>query len=102
MEVNFRQNVRVGLELVSALWSVRFTELSALDRLRYENLLKNWSGTNDTVRLREVSALEDVRLWEVSLYIFKLDFMNQARFHEPRHMLILFNSLYLIKLTEVF
>ena len=27
------------------------------------------SGTNDNVRLREVSALEDVRLREVSLYI---------------------------------
>ena len=29
---------------------------------------KNWSGINDTVRLREVSDLEDVRFMEVSLY----------------------------------
>ena len=57
MEVNFRQNVRVGPELVSALWSDRFTEVSALERLRYKSFLKNWSGTNDTVRLREVSSL---------------------------------------------
>ena len=57
MEVNLRQNVRVRLELVSALWSVRFTEVPALERLRYESFLKNLSGTNDTVRLREVSAL---------------------------------------------
>ena len=68
MEVNFRQNVRVGPELVSALWSVRFSEVSALESLRYEGFLKNWSGTNDTVRLREVVALEDVRFREVSLY----------------------------------
>ena len=57
----------VGPELVSALWSVRFTEVSALERLRYESFLKNWSGTNDTVRLTEVSALEDVRFRDVSL-----------------------------------
>ena len=57
MEVNFRQNVRVGPELVSAL-SVRFTEVSALGRLRYESFLKNWSGKNDTDGVREVSVLE--------------------------------------------
>ena len=58
MEVNFRQNVCVGPELVSALH----------ERLRYKSFLKNSSGTNDIVRLREVSALEDVRFREVSLY----------------------------------
>ena len=46
MEVNFRQNVCVGPKIVSAL-----------QRLRYESFPKNWSGTNDTVRIREVSAL---------------------------------------------
>ena len=67
-KVNFRQNVRVGPQLVCALWSVRFTEVSALERLRYESFLKNLSGTNDTVCLRQVSALEDVCVMDVSLY----------------------------------
>ena len=38
------------------------------------------SGTNDNVRLREVSALEDVRFREVSLYLItqssKIEFKN--------------------------
>ena len=55
------------LKKVSALWSVRF-RLSALERFCYKGFLRNSSGTNFFVRLREVSALEDVRLREVSLY----------------------------------
>ena len=55
------------LKKVSALWSVRF-RLSALERFCYKGFLRNSSGTNFFVRLKEVSALEDVRLREVSLY----------------------------------
>ena len=51
----------------SALWSVRF-RVSALERLCYKGFLRNSSGTKLFVRLREVSALEDVRFREVPLY----------------------------------
>ena len=56
------------LKKVSALWSVRF-RVSALERFCYKGFLRNSSGTKFFVRLREVSALEDVRFREVSLYI---------------------------------
>ena len=55
------------LKKVSALWSVRF-RVSALERFCYKGFLRNSSGTNFFVRLREVSALEDIRLREVPLY----------------------------------
>ena len=56
------------LKKVSALWSVRF-RVSALERFFYKGFLMNSSGTKFFVRLREVSALEDVRLREVPPYI---------------------------------
>ena len=56
------------LKKVSALWSVRF-RVSALERFCYKGFLRNSSGTKFFVRLREVSALEDVRLREVPPYI---------------------------------
>ena len=56
-----------GLKKMSALSSARF-RVSALERFCYKGFLKNSSGTKFFVRLREVSALEDVRLREVSLY----------------------------------
>ena len=49
---------------VSALWSVRF-----IRDICYKGFLRNSSRTKIFVRLREVSALEDVRLREVPLYI---------------------------------
>ena len=52
---------------VSALWSVCF-RVSALERFCYRGFLRNSSGTNFLFRLREVSALEDVRFREVLLY----------------------------------
>lgn len=52
---------------MSALWSVHFAEVSLLDRLRCKSFFKNPSGTNQTVRLVEVSTSEDVRLREVRL-----------------------------------
>ena len=55
------------LKKVSALWSVRF-RLSALERFCYKGFLRNSSETNFFVRLREVSALEDVRFRKVPLY----------------------------------
>ena len=55
------------LKKVSALWSVRF-RVSALERFCYKGFLRNSSGTKFFVRLREVSALEDVRFREVPLY----------------------------------
>ena len=58
------------LKKVSALWSVRF-RVSALERFYYKGFLRNSSGTKIFVSLREVSALEDVRLREVPLY-FKI------------------------------
>ena len=52
---------------VSALWSVRFRG-SSLERFCYKGFLRTLSGTKIFVRLREVSALEDVRFREVPLY----------------------------------
>ena len=56
---------------VSALWSVRF-RVSALERFCYKGSLRNSSGTKYFVRLREVSALDDVRFREVPLYTYEL------------------------------
>ena len=54
------------LKKVSALWSVRF-RVSALERFCYKGFLRNSSGTIFFVRLREVSALEDVCFRKVPL-----------------------------------
>ena len=43
-------------------------KVSALERFCYKGFLRNSSGTKFFVRLREVSALEDVRFREVPLY----------------------------------
>ena len=59
------------LKKVSAFWSVRF-RVSALERFCDKGFLRNSSGTNFFVRLREVSALEDVRFREVLLYFRKI------------------------------
>ena len=59
------------LKKVSALWSVRF-RASALERFCYKEFLRNSSGTKFFVRLREVSALEDVRFREVPPYLYLL------------------------------
>ena len=61
MEDDYGSNVHVGLEK-----SVRF-RVSALERFSYKGFLRNSSRTKFFVRLREVSALEDVRLGEVPL-----------------------------------
>ena len=53
---------------VSVLWSVCF-RVSALERFCYNGFLRNSSETKFFVRLREVSALEDVRFREVPLYV---------------------------------
>ena len=58
MEDDYGSNVHVGLEK-----SVRF-RVSALERFCYKGFLRNSSRTKFFVRLREVSALEDVRLGE--------------------------------------
>ena len=55
------------LKKVSALWSVCF-RVSTLERFCYNGFLTNSSGTKSFVRLREVSALKDVRYREVPLY----------------------------------
>ena len=55
------------LKKVSALWSVRF-RVSALERFCYKGFLRNSSRAKIFVRLREVSALEDVRLRKVPPY----------------------------------
>ena len=51
------------LKKVSALWSVCF-RVSALERFCYKGFLRNLSRTKLFVRLREVSALEDVHFRE--------------------------------------
>ena len=61
MEDDYGSNVHAGLEKC-----VRF-RVSALKRFCYKGFLRNSSGTKFFVRLREVSALEDVRLKEVPL-----------------------------------
>ena len=55
------------LKKVSALWSVCF-RVYALERFCYKGFFRNSSGIKFFVRLRGVSALEDVRLREVPLY----------------------------------
>ena len=57
------------LKKVSALWSVRF-RVSTLERFCYNGFLRNSSGTKFFVRLREVSALEDVRYCTYFIGIF--------------------------------
>ena len=52
------------LKKVSGLRSVRF-RVSALERFCDKRFLRNSSGTKFFVRLREVSALEDVHFMEV-------------------------------------
>ena len=52
---------------VSTLWSVRF-RVSDLERFCYKGFLRNSSGSKFFVRLRVVSALEDVRFREFPLY----------------------------------
>ena len=70
------------LKKVSVLWSV-FFRVSALERFCYKEFLRNSSGTNFFVRLREVSALEDVRFREVPLYLkVKTAYAYQ---HSPLH-----------------
>ena len=44
-------------------------KVSALERFCYKGFLRNSSGTKIFVRLREVSASEDVSFREVPLYI---------------------------------
>ena len=55
-----------NLKKVSALWSVRF-RVSTLERCCYKGFLSNSSGTKFFVRIREVSALEDIRFRDVPL-----------------------------------
>ena len=62
MEDDYGSNVHEGLDK-----SVRF-KVSAFERFFYKGFLRNSSRTKFFVRLREVPALEDVRLREVSLY----------------------------------
>ena len=70
------------LKKVSVLWSV-FFRVSALERFCYKEFLRNSSGTKFFVRLREVSALEDVRFREVPLYLkVKTAYAYQ---HSPLH-----------------
>ena len=57
------------LKKVSALWSVRL-RVSALERFCYKRFLRKSSRTKFFVRLRKVSALEDVRFREVPLCAF--------------------------------
>ena len=59
------------LKKMSALCSVRF-RVSSLERFYYKGFLRNSPGTKFFVHLREVSALEDVRLREVPLYLFSI------------------------------
>ena len=61
MENDYVSNVHADLKKVSAYG------VSALERFCYKGFLRNSSGTNFFVRLREVSTLEDVRFREVPL-----------------------------------
>ena len=54
------------LKKVPGLWSVSF-RVSALEKFSYKGFLSNSSRTKFFVRLREVSASEDVRCREVPL-----------------------------------
>ena len=59
---------------------VRF-RVSPLERFCYKRFLRNSSGTKFFVRLREVSALEDVRFREVPLYTF---YLYKEHFYKQR------------------
>ena len=61
MEDDYGSNVHAGHEK-----NARF-RVSALERFCYKGFLRNSSETKFFVRLREVSALEDVRFREVPL-----------------------------------
>ena len=61
MEDDYGSNVHAGL-----VKSVRF-RVSSLERFCSKGFLRNSSGTKSFVRLRELSALEDVRFREVPL-----------------------------------
>ena len=67
MEDSYGSNVHAGLEKVFALWNACF-RASALEKFCYVGFLRNYFMTNLCVRLREMSALENVRLREVPLY----------------------------------
>ena len=72
------------LKKVSALWSVRF-RVSALERFCYKGFLRNSCGTKFFVRLREVSALEDVRFHCISILTFSRDrITHNDRKHQQR------------------
>ena len=64
MEDDYGSNVHAGLEKKYLLYGV-----SALERFCYKGFLRNSSRTKFFLRLREVSALEDVRFREVPLYM---------------------------------
>ena len=75
MEDDYGSNVHAGLEK-----SVHF-RVSALERFCYNGFLRNSSGTKFFVRLRKVSALEDVRFREVSLkFIYNETFFQVNMF----------------------
>ena len=57
-----------NLKKAFALWSVYF-RVSAFERFCYKGFLRNSSGTKICFRHREMSALEDVRFREVTLYL---------------------------------
>ena len=61
------QMIMRDLKRVFALWSVHF-RVSTLERFRYKEFLRNSSGIKFFVRVRKVSALEDVRFRDVPLY----------------------------------
>ena len=54
--------------------------VSALERFCYKGFLRNSSGTNFFVRLREVSALEDVRFRDVPLVKDNIDYLCDLLF----------------------
>ena len=62
MEDDYGSNVHAELEK-----SVRF-RVSTLEKFCYKGFLSNSSGAKFCVRLREVSALQNVRFREVPLY----------------------------------
>ena len=66
MEDRYGSDVHEGLEKSACLWSVHlFMECPFC----CNGFLRNSSGTKFFVRLREVSALEDVHFSEVPLYL---------------------------------
>ena len=82
-------NVHKSFEMLYSETSLKRTLagqklLSALEMLRIVSLSNNWSGTNNTVCLREMSALEDVRFREVSLYIVVDRYCLKLLFRIPK------------------